>query len=134
MRLFGDEKCKWSIPAWLPFVVTASVVSALIISLTTFILWSEARQRKIDAAITTKNLAMLVAGQVNAIFARADSLVMSTANYYNEAVREHHHPEKTRVNAFLKRELLQLPEAEHLRILDSEGIVDRKSTRLNSSH
>jgi|GEM_PF-2839767 len=123
MRLFGDEKCKWSIPAWLPFVVTASVVSALIISLTTFILWSEARQRKIDAAITTKNLAMLVAGQVNAIFARADSLVMSTANYYNEAVREHHHPEKTRVNAFLKRELLQLPEAEHLRILDSEGIV-----------
>jgi len=131
MRLFGDGNIKGAIPTWLPFVVTASVVSALILSLTTVILWTGARQAKIDAEITTKNLALLVAGQINTILARADSLVVSTVNYHNEAVREGS-LERKRVNAFLKSELSQLPEARTLRMLDSEGTLQFSNDNLAS--
>ena len=111
-----------SLPDWVPYGVVVALIAALIIAVSAAALWIEADRSKQAAATTTQNLALVLAEQVGGLFARADLLVLSAADYYVDVLRQGE-TDKRRIDAFLAKEVRKLPEAQSLRILDENGVM-----------
>ena len=107
-------------PDWRQYCLVTLLISLLALSLTSLVVWSERMREAERAEADLHNLSLLLADEVGTLFARTESLIQSAENYYLDAA-SHGGVDAGRFNAFLDRQLSQVPEALAVMVLGPGG-------------
>lgn len=107
-------------PDWRQYVLVTLLITLLALGLTGLVVRSEHLRESERAEADLHNLSLLLADDVGTLFARTESLIQSAENYYLDAAT-HGGVDAGRFNAFLDRQLLQVPEALTVMVLGPNG-------------
>lgn len=108
-------------PDWRQYCLVTLLISLLTLGLTCLVVWTE-RQREVERVeAELSNLALLLVDDVSSLFGRTESLIHSADNYYADAMT-HGAVDATRFNAFLDKQLQQIPAAHGVMVLGRDGV------------